>query len=544
MSRPRTPLVHSLSVRLLLPLLAIMAGALAIHSFLTFRSAERQFVDLVAAEASRLAGVILRATHDRMLVDRQVDVQKTIQQLAEGGGVTRIRLYDGTGRIAQSTFAGEIGERVARSDQPCSGCHAASPSAHAARAMRADVITSASGPPVLRHLSVITNHPSCSTTACHPPASVQPQLGVLDVELSMEPLALALVDARRRAIWTMALMVLFSGGVCALLIQRLVQRPVSALHRGTQRIARGDMDGRIEVRGRHELAELADEFNRMAAEVKSARQEVTDWSQRLEEKVVEKSDELRRAQRQVLHMERMASLGKLAATVAHEINNPLSGILATARLVERELGDHDLPEGAAREINEHLRLIARECARCGGIVKNLLLFARSSGGDMGPVDLNEVADRSLMLVRHHLEMHGIELRRERAGADAQAIGDAGQLEQALLALLVNAVEAMAGGPAAGGVLTVMVDGTAEDAVTVHVGDTGVGIQPEVMPHIFEPFFSTKHQESGVGLGLAVLYGIDQRHGGAVTVDSQPGRGTTFHVRVPRRPSAQAPAKEA
>jgi two-component system NtrC family sensor kinase len=301
------------------------------------------------------------------------------------------------------------------------------------------------------------------------------------------------------------------------------------------------MDRRIEVRGRHELAELAEEFNRMAAEVKAAREEVTGWSRRLEEKVVEKGDELRRTQRQVLQMERMASLGKLAATVAHEINNPLSGILGTARLVQRELEDQPLAPELAAEVSGQLQLIAQECGRCGNIVRNLLLFARRSGGEMAPVDVNEVAERSLMLMRHHLEMHGISLRRELLDGDAEVVADGAQLQQALLALLVNAVEAITSGGDRESVLTLRLTGDAE-AVTFHVGDTGVGIHPDALPHVFEPFFSTKNQESGVGLGLSVVYGIVQRHGGAITVDSEPGRGTTFHVRIPRRPAPDAAAR--
>lgn len=534
---PRSPrsLLHSLSVRLLLPLLAILTLVLAVHSAMSFEATEQQFIELVGAEAHRLARVILSATHDRMLVDRQVDVQRTIQQLAEGGGVTRIRLYDAAGRIAQSTRAEEIGERVSRAQQPCLNCHTARSRSGAVRTRQTDLVTESSGRPVLRHLSVISNEASCSAASCHPKA--QPVLGVLDVELSMDPLAQALRTARRRTLWTLSILLVLAGAVSTVLIQRLVQRPVNELHRGTQRIARGEMDRPIEVRGRHELAELAEEFNWMAGEVKAAREEVTDWSRRLEEKVVEKGDELRRAQRQVLQMERMASLGKLAATVAHEINNPISGILGTARLVERELRDQPLPPDTAEELSQHLQLIARECARCGNIVRNLLLFARHSGGEMAPVDANEVAERALMLVRHHLEMHGIELHRELLERDSQVIADGAQLQQALLALLVNAVEAMTSANDRGGVLGLRLEGDAE-AVTFHVQDTGVGIHPEVLPHIFEPFFSTKHQESGVGLGLAVVYGIVQRHGGSITVDSEPGRGTTFHMRIPRQASGE------
>ena len=176
----------------------------------------------------------------------------------------------------------------------------------------------------------------------------------------------------------------------------------------------------------------------------------------------------------------------------------------------------------------------QECRRCGDIVKNLLLFARRRGAEFAPIDLNEEVERSLMLVRHHMEISGIELRHQPLEGDSQIIADPGQLEQALVALLVNAVEAMAGAGDDGGVLSVGMTGTA-DEVSIDIGDTGQGIPPEVVPRIFEPFFSTKEEESRVGLGLAVVYGIVQRHGGTIEVESEPGRGTVFHLRLSRRP---------
>jgi two-component system NtrC family sensor kinase len=141
---------------------------------------------------------------------------------------------------------------------------------------------------------------------------------------------------------------------------------------------------------------------------------------------------------------------------------------------------------------------------------------------------------------NNMDKHTIDQSIHLPECDAVMVADGGQVEQALLALLVNAVEAMAGGSGRDGLLTVRVEGDGE-AVVIHVCDTGVGIHPEVLPHIFEPFFSTKHQESGVGLGLAVVYGIVQRHGGTIGVDSERGRGTTFHLRLPRRPTVAGAA---
>ncbi len=314
------------------------------------------------------------------------------------------------------------------------------------------------------------------------------------------------------------------GAVAAVFIRRLVHRPVFQLYEATRRIADGDLDTRIEVRGGHELARLAEAFNRMAHDLSAARREVIDWSQKLEEKVVEKTEELRRAERQVLHMEKMASLGKLSATVAHELNNPISGILAYARLVRRELDEQPLDAEVRDELARYLGWMEKECGRCGAIVQNLLLFARRTGAAMAPVDLNEVVERSLMLVRHHLEISGIRLRSQPLAGDSRIVADAGQLQQALVALLVNAVEAMNGPEAHYGELTVRLGGDAEQ-VQIEIGDTGVGIPPDVLPHIFDPFFSTKEKENGVGLGLAVVYGIVQRHGGRIDVETKAGYGS-------------------
>jgi signal transduction histidine kinase len=155
---------------------------------------------------------------------------------------------------------------------------------------------------------------------------------------------------------------------------------------------------------------------------------------------------------------------------------------------------------------------------------------------MTRVDVDELVQRALMLVRHHLEMRAVRLRLEPLGTDREIVADAGQLQQGLVALFVNAAEAMSGPGQDGGELEVRITGDA-DEVRIDVGDTGTGIAPEVLPHIFEPFFSTKDEKSGVGLGLAVVYGIVQRHGGSIDVESTLGRGTTFHIRMPRQPRA-------
>jgi len=534
-----TTILRSLGFRLLVPLFATVGVVLTVHALISFASTKEHFLRLVQADVDRSSALIMRATHDGMLLNRKEDVQSIIKRLAEGPEIATIRVYDKRGFVVMSAQESEIGQRIPLDSETCRSCHPEETARDAAVLERRTLAQVGDGREVFRQLSVIANEPSCATAACHAHPTGQRVLGVLDLEMSMAPLDAAIHTARKQFLWTTLILVFIVGLVAAVFIRRVVQRPVLQLYKGTRRIAGGDLDTRIEVRGHDELARLGEAFNQMAADLSAARREVTEWSQKLEEKVVEKTEELGRAQRQVLQMDRMASLGKLSATVAHELNNPISGMLTYARLVRREIGNQPLEAVVRAEMERYLLLVEKECTRCGSIVQNLLLFARGTGATMAQVNLNEVAERSLMLVRHHLEIRGLKLRSELLAGDSVIVADAGQLQQALVALLVNAIEAMNGLAHGEGELTLRLRG-GRDEVEIDVGDTGAGIAPEVLPQIFEPFFSTKESENGVGLGLAVVYGIAQRHGGRIDVESRVGQGAVFHLRLPRhaRPREQ------
>ncbi len=524
---------RSLGIRLLLPLALTVGVVFAIHSLVNYRSTRADLVGFLRSAADNDSDLIRRATHDGMLLNRLDEVQDLITRLAAGPGVAAIRVYDKQGVIVLSAHREEIGRHISLDSETCVSCHQRDHTSDVGELERSGLARIPEGVEVLRHLSVIPNEPSCASAGCHEQPSTRRILGVLDVEMSMLPVDSTLRSAQQRIIATTLALILIIGLVSVVFFNRVVHRPVAALHAGTQRIAAGDLGTRISVRGQHELAELAHAFNHMSEDLSTAQQELRGWSQKLEAKVQEKTSELQRAQRQVLHMEKMASLGKLSATVAHELNNPISGMLNYARLVERGLAEQPLSPDAREELGRYLHFLQKECSRCGKIVTNLLLFARRTGADMEPIDLNEIVERSLMLVQHHLKVSNIDLSTQRLAGNAMIVADGGQLQQALVALMVNAVEAMGGAAGGGGVLSVHL-GASDGEVSVEIEDTGPGIPPDVLPHIFEPFFSTKDQESGVGLGLAVVYGIVQRHGGTIDVESEPGRGTRFILRLPRQ----------
>lgn len=519
----------SLGVRLLVPLFVTVGLVLAVHAFLSFRSTKEHFLSLVGGEAHRSSNLIRRATHDGMLLNRLDDVQSTIERLAAGPEVAVIRVYSREGTIVLSSDRTEIGRQVSLEATPCAACHGEG-DLREEPAMEASEVADFGGDEVLRQLSVIENERGCSVGACHAADAGQKILGVLDVEMSMAPLNSALEQARLQLLWTTLILLGVASAVSAIIFRRFVRQPIARLQEGARRIAGGDLSTHIDVEGGHELALLADDFNRMARDLDRAQKAVDEWSQTLEDKVEQRTDELRRAQHQVQHMEKMASLGKLSATVAHELNNPISGILTYARLVERELDEQPLEEKVRTQLGRYLGLVQQESSRCGAIVRNLLVFARRDGGEMTAVDLNEILDRSLMLVRHHMEIGGVTLHSGRLEGNPHVVGDPGELQQALVALFVNAVEAMPGGG------ELRVDLREDEAeVFIDVADTGTGIPEEALPNIFEPFFSTKVKESGVGLGLAVVYGIVHRHKGLITVESEVGKGTTFHIVLPRDP---------
>jgi two-component system NtrC family sensor kinase len=263
---------------------------------------------------------------------------------------------------------------------------------------------------------------------------------------------------------------------------------------------------------------------------------LTEWARTLEARVEQKTQELNGAHDQMMRVEKMASIGKLAAVVAHEINNPLAGILTYAKLLKKWLAKGSLPDGAGQgsgsrreEVSSSLDLIESESRRCGEIVKNLLAFARATPLNFEPTDLKRVIDRCTLLVQHRLALGNIQLHLKLDQDIPPVRCDPAQIEQVLLALMMNAIDAMP----SGGNLTLSLQPAAGKAqVQLQVKDDGVGISRELLPNLFEPFVTTKERGHGVGLGLAISHSIVERHQGRIEVASEPGRGTVFTITLP------------
>jgi two-component system NtrC family sensor kinase len=308
--------------------------------------------------------------------------------------------------------------------------------------------------------------------------------------------------------------------------RRYILKPVKALVQATREIAAGHLDKPIRHRSSDELGLLADSFDGMRVSLSSARAEIDGLMTGLESQVEDRTAALKVAQARLIQGEKLASLGKLSASIAHEINNPLAGILTFSKLLVRDLEQPTIDAQTRNDALARLHLIERETGRCSAIVRNLLDFARQRPLDLQDVDVHAALDESLHLIQHQVELQGLKLE---ADLDGHPIvrADFGQLRQAFVNILLNAVEASS----RGNTVCVRSVTSTPGEVVVSVADTGVGIDEEHLHHILDPFFTTK--EKGTGLGLSVVYGIVEGLGGRFEVESRKGQGTTVRIRLPQ-----------
>ena len=387
-------------------------------------------------------------------------------------------------------------------------------------------------------MTPVFNEPRCTTAECHVHSPGAQVLGVIDVAVSLDDADLRISAFRRETFTFVVVGLVVLGLFLVVFARRRVVGPVEALVEGTRRVAHDDLDVRIPIQGRGELAGLATSFNEMTSSMQRVENDLKQLNQDLEQKVEARTAELQRAQSALVQTEKLSSLGQLSASIAHEINNPLAGILTFAKLIMRQ-AEQDVPDEARRKVMlKNLGLIQRETERCSAIVRNLLDFARERPLQLRDVDLEKVVAESLQLIGHQLQLQNHQVV-TRLAPVPPVHGDFGELRQAFVNLALNAMEAMG----KGGRLEIRLSPEPDGAgVELAIIDNGPGIPAELRTRIFDPFFTTK--EKGTGLGLSVVYGIVQRHRGSMELVSEPGQGTCFTLRFPAAGVVGAPAPAA
>jgi two-component system NtrC family sensor kinase len=526
-------ILNSIGFKLFLLLFLLLIMLFGLYGMLYSVKLTQIYEITIGQSAYRNSDLIKKSLYRLMLNNQRDELYQTILMFQDEPGVEAIRIYNKKGEIKFSSKTSETGHIVDMKAEACYACHAADkPIESLPTKKKIRIYRAAEGKRIMGLINPIRNAPECSNNPCHAHQPDLTILGVLDVQMSLDELDMVLSETRFTVYALTIGIVVLSMILFAVVVYFFIYRPISTLKTGTVRLAIGDLDYRINMQRRDEFGMLARSFNNMGENLKRAYNELKEWSYRLAERVNEKTTELEEIHKSMLQVEKMTSLGKMAASVAHELNNPLAGIVTYARILEKKV-KNNVPTGDQQDkIVKDLELIRSESLRCGNIVRNLLAFARGKSANFQETQLDDIINRSLDIVSHHMKLAKVEVEKKISLVNNKIFCDPDQLMQALIALLVNAVEAMP----QGGQLKISAEDSENDPeqIIIKVEDSGLGISEEVVDKIFEPFFTTKKDQKGVGLGLPVVYGIIQRHQGKIWVKSKINEGTTFFIQLPAR----------
>ncbi len=523
--------VHKLlSFKLFVIICVVLTLTFIIKIYVFFNAQLKNYEQIMTQCAKNTSLIIRSSTRQSMLLNQKDEAYKIIQLIEKEPNIEKIRIYDKNGIIAFSTDSTEISNKVDINSRPCSLCHGLKGETPSEIAIEKNkrVFRKEDGTRLLGFITPIRNEPGCYTAQCHFHKADVSVLGLLDIILSLKETDKTVASQRSNLIKTNTAITLALAFIVGTFIWIFVYIPIAKLLVGTKEISSGNLDYKIQNTANDEVGVLADSFNKMTEDLRAAKQEITEWSNGLEKRVEEKTKELKDTQERMLQVEKMASLGKLAATVAHELNNPMAGILTYSKLIQRKLQSKVAP-GEKEFILSHLKMIETESDRCGKIIKDLLLFSRKEKSEISPHQLNSIIEKSLQLISHHLKLNNIKYKMELQPGLPDVSIDQNQIKQALLALYVNGVEAME----QDGLLTIKTQYKKGDKwIYVYIQDNGKGIPENLQQQIFEPFFTTKTSSKNFGLGLSVAYGIITNHQGEIKVESEINKGTTFIIKLP------------
>jgi two-component system NtrC family sensor kinase len=365
--------MNSLRFKVSFYLVVALTAAVLLFTIMVVRNNREELLQQAISHAAQLSEVVIKSTRFAMLQNQPSHVDKIIQDVGAQTDIDRVRILSKNGTVIHSSQRDEIGKLVDQEAESCLACHLDEKSRSASPMVgRPRFFTDENGRRMLGSTAVIRNEPTCANGGCHAHSADQSVLGVLDIVYPLEQ-----IDAtmRKNTITIAGLslgFVLLAAILVGLLIQRAIYRPLGDLQEGAARLGEGDLEQLIPVRSDDELGQLAASFNSMTRALRKSRVELEEWGHTLEQKVEEATRELHVAQAEAARGEKLASVGLLAAGIAHELNNPLTGVLTFSTLVRKQV-----PDGSPEA--EDLDLVIQETRRCAAIIRRLLDFAPPVG---------------------------------------------------------------------------------------------------------------------------------------------------------------------
>jgi len=528
----------TLKFKVIFYLALALALAMLIFTALVVRHQREELLRNAEEHVAQISDVIKKSTRFAMLTNQPTYVDSIIRDVGSHGNIEKVRILSKDGTIIHSTYQPELGLKVDRKAEACVICHRSdAPLEAVAQSQRTRIFATAAGTRMLGSMDVIRNEPSCYTANCHVHSKAQSVLGVLDIVYSLEDIDRKMTtNAVTMGVLSLGFILIAALSV-GFFVHRLVYVPLRDLETGAKRLASGNLEQTIPVRSDDEFGQLAASFNSMTVALGKSEAELREWGHTLEQKVEKRTQELRIAEAETARTEKLASVGLLAAGIAHELNNPLTGVLTFTTLLRKKMPD-------ASADAEDLDLVIRETKRCATIIRRLLDFAREKAPEKKYADLNQVIEDTARIIERPASFRDIEIAMDLDPELPQVWVDADLIKQVVMNMLVNAQHAIEHE----GSITVRTRRCPQPrspepgmqpvpTVEISIVDTGCGIPEKNLKRIFDPFFTSKEVGRGTGLGLSVSHGIVKAHGGAIEVESAVGMGSTFRIYLPVEPPA-------
>jgi len=490
----------------------------------------------IRQSGDNISSIVEGSLYYSMLENDKAKLQQTLDIISTMSGIDEVNLYDSKDSLAYSSLPFELENR---GNPNCNECHADFESMFPTTEIGYRIVGEIPNCQSLhskdnkRHLLIrkpILNEKSCYTAACHAHNVDDIILGSLIIMLPLDDLDSFVDKSSTNFVLLAALITSLLLTILIIFTRKKIKDPLNSIIEASEAVSKGDNSIRLVIQPNllDDLYKVSFAFNNMLDNIETASRELQNWSYQLEYKVQKKTEELSNAQNELIHVERIASLGKLSSSVAHEINNPLSGILIYTKLIYKQLNSPEFYHSKKEPILKHLKFVESETKRCGDIVKGLLDFSKKDQDDFVVMNLHELLNATYGLMTHSIKIAQINFITDFKASSDQIFCSPNQIKQAGVALLVNASEAIH----ENGEIIIRTSNSNEDSIKVEISDNGTGIAPHDIPHIFEPFFSTKSNVSGIGLGLSIVHGIVENHKGSIEVDSEPGKGTCISIILP------------
>jgi len=514
-------------------LVVALTIAVFVFTMMMVRNNREELLHQVTENSGQLSRVVIGSTRFAMLQNKPTHVSQIIQDVGDQPGIEKVRILSKDGVIIHSSNNSEVGMKVDQATEACVACHEDEKSrAESPQFGRTRFFSDEKGKRMLGSTAVIHNEPTCAGSGCHRPVAEQPVLGVLDIVYPLDAIEHSLRSSTYTIFGLSFGFIVLAGFLVAYLVHRMIYLPLKDLESGADKLASGDLENMIPVRSRDEFGQLAKSFNSMTGALRKSHDQLEDWNRTLEQKVEEATRELHKAQAETARSEKLASVGLLAAGIAHELNNPLTGVLTFSHLVRK-----NVPDGSPDA--EDLDLVIRETKRCASIIRRLLDFSREKKPEKTFSKLNMLVEETVHLVDQSAQFVDVEISTDLDGKLPEIWLDENLIKQVIMNMLVNARHAIAGMGRISIRTRLLTADQCPDSMPerqavaeISIADTGCGIPEADLQRIFDPFFTTKGVGKGTGLGLSVSHGTIEAHGGTIEVDSTVGKGTEFRIYLP------------